>query len=262
MPRRRTSSSTFFRRCWCSCLRFWRQPPKRLTTSLSTVSGTMLSCTWRAAVLCRPSPICEQGLAVCFKGHHTHRLQMSRGGPGALPALFHQGNMHGQSQKCGLFKIYSKSILCFLYFNFFFFCSMCLWPWTQRQGPQPPLTRCWPWPWSPPSSKLRTTISAISCSRWVFQLWPVCTKQNVFSCSIGIDQQGVYLQTVNSHNENSMRCLSRYFPVHLSMSLLVLNILCFIILTFMVTPPPSLPPQTTANNCSFPDCLIIGLLWV
>lgn len=121
----------------------------------------------------------------------------------------------------------------------FLFCSMCLWPWTQRQGPQPSLTRCSPWPWSPPSSKLQITISAINCSRWVIRLWPVCTSQYLFSCSIVIDQQGVYLQTVMKY------LLFGSFPVHFNMPLLVLNILCFIILPFKVISPPPEQPQLT-----------------
>lgn len=94
MPRRLTSSSTFFPRCWCSCLRFSPQPPKRLTASPSTASGSVDSNTQLAAVLCPLLPIHEQDFPVCFQGDHSHSVQVSRGRPGALLALFHQGNMH------------------------------------------------------------------------------------------------------------------------------------------------------------------------
>lgn len=70
----------------------------------------------------------------------------------------------------------------FYYINSFLFCSMCLWPWTLRQEHQPPLTRCWPLPWSLPSSKLLITTSAINCLRWVVRIcsnclcYPKCTS--------------------------------------------------------------------------------------
>lgn len=78
-----TAATTDAQEIAVNCLRLVDRP-RRPSLSLAPLASYLLLFWVRCVCVC-------DGPVLCFQCDHTHRLQMSRGGPGALLALFCQG---------------------------------------------------------------------------------------------------------------------------------------------------------------------------
>lgn len=91
MPWRLMSSSTSYPQCWCSCLRCSMLPIKKPMRLLSTLCGQFFTFVKvKLHLLFGRWSQCSRW-TLPLQCDHTHRVQMSRGRTGTLPALFCQG---------------------------------------------------------------------------------------------------------------------------------------------------------------------------